>query len=38
MLYKSVIGYGKAYFLEDAAEKTVRLNILTQHYTKTAII
>jgi nitroimidazol reductase NimA-like FMN-containing flavoprotein (pyridoxamine 5'-phosphate oxidase superfamily) len=32
MKFKSVIGYGKAYFVDDADSKAVALDIITQHY------
>ncbi len=34
MLYKSVIGFGKAYFVEDTDEKILALNTLMHHYDK----
>lgn len=34
MLYKSVIGFGKAYFVEDKDEKVLALNTLMHHYDK----
>lgn len=32
MKYHSVIGSGKAFFIEDSEEKTRALNIITEHY------
>jgi uncharacterized protein len=32
MLYKSVIGFGKAYFVEDKAEKIKALEYIIKHY------
>ena len=32
VLYKSVVGYGKAYLVEDRQEKIKALNVLMQHY------
>ncbi|MFA4936465.1 MAG: pyridoxamine 5'-phosphate oxidase family protein [Candidatus Methanoperedens sp.] len=32
MKYYSVIGYGKAFFIEDFEEKIKALNIITEHY------
>jgi nitroimidazol reductase NimA-like FMN-containing flavoprotein (pyridoxamine 5'-phosphate oxidase superfamily) len=32
MNYQSVIGFGKAYLIEDAREKCTALNIIMQHY------
>jgi uncharacterized protein len=33
MRYKSVIGYGKAHFLEDSGEKIATIRIIMNHYT-----
>src|ERR1035437_1270829 len=33
MKYKSVIGFGKAFLIEDNAEKIKSLNIIMEHYT-----
>jgi len=33
MKYKSVIGFGKAFLIEDNEEKTRSLNIIMEHYT-----
>ena len=33
MKYKSVIGFGKAYMIDDAEEKISSLNIIMEHYT-----
>jgi uncharacterized protein len=30
--YRSVIGFGKAFFVEDFQEKSKALNLITQHY------
>ena len=32
MLYKSVIGFGKAYFIDSVQEKRKALNLLVSHY------
>ena len=34
MKYQSVIGFGKAYLIEDIREKTAALNIIMQQYSK----
>ncbi len=36
MKYHSVIGSGKAFFIEDPEEKTRALNIITKHYSSDA--
>ena len=30
--YRSVVGFGKAYFIEDVQDKSNALNIITKHY------
>lgn len=32
MLYRSVVGYGRAFVLEDPAEKTKALDVIVRHY------
>jgi nitroimidazol reductase NimA-like FMN-containing flavoprotein (pyridoxamine 5'-phosphate oxidase superfamily) len=36
MRFKSVIGYGRAYFVDDQASKFAALDIITQHYWRTS--
>ena len=35
MRFKSVIGYGRAYFVDDRESKTAALDIIAQHYWRT---